>query len=290
MKKIFGFLLMAAVLFGNSNPASAQDGILYPEDVLSTSSELEEISALEDEMVDAIAGNSGGTAHSVEFHYERSVKIHGTDIFQLNTDDAEILLQTLEKGDHMWIVEAEMNGKWYRLEIPKGMPLNEDVDFSPEEEREIREHEGKWFVVGVGEITEEDQSLWNRVMAQEKTLENCDQAVIIHDLPGFQFPVLLGMENGKASVFAGLGYDYAIVDDYEEMQTVQSEQESVHNSLYSFQEMADRAEQYRNVSLDESGGAGRKLGKEGWVLLWIPVAALIVLAIAAAYRIRRKPA
>lgn len=284
MKKTVWIFLAVLLILGGKTDLYAQNSYLREEDVLSTSSELEEIKVLEEEMTANMEACGRETAKEVTFHYERSVKILGTDIFSLKTDDAGVILDALDKGEHMWIVEAEMNGKWYELEIPKGSPLNEEVDFTPEEEAEIRSREGKWFVVGCGELTEERLSLWNKITAQEQVLEGCEQAVLIHDLPGFQYPVLLGIKNEKASLFAGIGYSYSLMSDYkEEMQIPQSRSEDSERA-YGFWELADRVEPYYHISPDMNGGGGGN-SESGirLIYIWIPAAAVIILAAAAIY-------
>lgn len=284
MKKTVWIFLAVLFILGGKTDLYAKNSYLREEDVLATSSELEEIKALEDEMTANMEASSGETAKDVTFHYERSVKILGTDIFSLKTDDAGVILNALDKGEHMWIVEAEMNGKWYELEIPKGSPLNEEVDFTPEEEAEIRSHEGKWFVVGYGEITDEKQSLWNKIAAQEQALEGCEQAVLIHDLPGFQYPVLLGIKDEKASLFAGIGFSYSLMSDYEEEMQIPQSKSGDSERAYGFWEMADRVEPYYHISPDMNGGGGGK-GESGvrLIYIWIPAAAVIILAAAAFY-------
>lgn len=279
MKKISCFLLVAVFILGVKTDLYAQNNFLMTEDVLSTSSELEEIKALEEEMINCMESFGSESAKDVTFHYERSIKIHGSDIFRLKTDNARTILDALDKDEHMWVVEAEMNGRWYSLEIPKGSPLNEEVDFTPEEEREIRAREGKWFVVGGGEITDENQSLWNKVTSQEQMLEGCEQAVLIHDLPGFQYPVLLGMQDGKASLFAGIGYSYPVMSDYEEEMQIPLSRSGDMERVYGFQDLADRVEPYYHLSSD-IGGGGEK-GKTGFMVLyiWIPVVTVVFLAV-----------
>ncbi len=58
------------------------------EEVLSTSREFEEISGLQDEMIENLAALIQTSAEETVIHYDRAVKIYAEiDIFQLDTDN-----------------------------------------------------------------------------------------------------------------------------------------------------------------------------------------------------------
>ena len=276
MKKAICILLTAVFMLGVKTDLYAQNDFLRDEDVLATSSDLEEIKALEDEMIASMETCGNEKAKDVTIHYEKSVKILREDIFALKTDDADAILDALDKGEHMWIVLAEMNGKQYELEITKGLPLNEEVDFTPEEEAEIRAHEGKWFVVGYGEVTDEE-SIWHRIMEQQEELKDCDQAVLIHDQPGLHYPILLGLKDNKAAVFDGIGYGYPMVGDMPQTRAATNEAGELLEPV-DFWEIADRVEPYYHVSSDIVGGGGEVESKIPVRFLWISVAVLAAVS------------
>lgn len=150
------------------------------EDVLSTSREFEEISGLQDEMIENLAALIQTSAEETVIHYDRAVKIYAeTDIFQLDTDNGEAILELLEEGNHIWMVPANLNGKEYELTITKGFPLREEAKdvLTPSQQQEVIDREGKWFVVGIGET---DESFWERVNAKAEEL--ADRVDAYYDL------------------------------------------------------------------------------------------------------------
>ena len=67
---------------------NAQTVSFGQEEVLSTSREFEEISGLQDEMIENLAALIQTSAEETVIHYDRAVKIYAEiDIFQLDTDN-----------------------------------------------------------------------------------------------------------------------------------------------------------------------------------------------------------
>lgn len=118
------------------------------------------------------------------------------------------------RGDHIWIVPVSLEGKKYSMMVTKGLPLSEDAKevLTPEQQQEVIDREGKWFISEVAE-EETDNSLWEMLLNRRGELEGCERVVLILDLPGFQYPVALGFQNGKAARWVSLGYQYSIMED-----------------------------------------------------------------------------
>lgn len=113
MKKMLGILAVFLLVLCTREYLMAQEVCLGDEDILFTSSELEEISVLKDEMVRMLLAINGistenGTDYdakyqyyteNIEIHYDKAVKIYSnTYFFQLDTDDEEAILDDLDQG------------------------------------------------------------------------------------------------------------------------------------------------------------------------------------------------
>lgn len=309
MRKILGVLVGILVFLGGREAFMAQEINLRPEDILATSSEREEISVLKEEMIDGMLAWNGISKESeteyeeakqyymqnAEIHYDEAVKIHSsTYLFQLDTDDEGTILDYLDQGEHIWMVPVSLDGKKYMMTVTKGLPLREDVKdiLTTEQQQEVIDREGKWFVVGIGEGVPEgetDDYYWEMLLARSEALAQCQQVVLIMDLPGFQYPVALGFQDGKAASWIGLGYQYSIMEDAAEeaelmSQSAGTEQEKV----FEYHELANRMEEYYNPSSDLNGGGGR-VEKTSSARYWaIGGAAAVIAAVAVVVLIKRR--
>lgn len=304
MRKILGALVGILVFLGGREAFMAQEINLRPEDILATSSELEEISLLEDEMIDNLLGVNNVSVENetdyeaerqyytenIEFHYDKAVKIHSsTYLFQLDTDNEEAILNYLDQGDHIWIVPVSLDGKKYMMTVTRGLPLSEDAKevLTPEQQQEVIDREGKWFVVEI--VGETDEYFWETLLSRKEELEGCERVTVIADLPGFHYPVVLGFQDGRAARWVGLGYQYSIMEDAAEeaelmSQSAGTEQERV----FEYHELADRMEEYYNPSSDLNGGGGR-VEKTSSARYWaIGGAAAVIAAVAVVVLIKRR--
>ena len=284
MRKILVLVVTVMLIFSERERTVAQSEYFGQEDILATSSEFEKVSALYDEMIKSLAAFEGISAENAVIDYERAVKIYAdTDIFQLDTDDGETILEFLGEGEHIWMVPASLNGKKYLFTISKGHPLTEDAKevLTLEEQQEVIDREGNWFVCG---IEEADEGFWEKVNARSKELEGCQQAVIIVDLPGFQYPVVLGIKEGKAARWINIGYDNPVMDDVQaDTQTMSKSVNTTQEGVYEFHELADRVESYYNLSSGESGGTGSRAEQNtvywGYILSAVLVGSILVAII-----------
>lgn len=162
------------------------------------------------------------------------------------------------------MVPVSLDGKKYMMTVTKGLPLREDVKdiLTPEQQQEVIDREGKWFVVGVGEGVPEgetDDYYWEMLLARSEVLAQCQQVVLLVDLPGFQYPVVLGFQDGKAARWIGLGYQYSIMEDAaEEAELMGEAADAEQERVFEYHELADRMEEYYNPSSDLNGGGGRR--------------------------------
>lgn len=297
MRKILGALVGILVFLGGRQAVMAQEINLRPEDILATSSEREEISVLEEEMITGIMGWNGISkeneaeyeeakqyyTQNAEIHYDEAVKIHcNTYLFQLDTDDQEAILDELDQGDHIWMVPVSLDGKKYMMTVTKGLPLGEEAKevLTPEQQQEVIDREDKWFVVGVGEGVPEgetDDYFWEMLLARSEMLAQCQQVVLIADLPGFQYPVVLGFQDGKAAKWIGLT-KYPIMEDAAEESGVMSEAADAEQAgVFEYHELADRMEEYYDPSSDLNGGGGRR-AESSAVRYWVIGGLAVVLA------------
>lgn len=292
MKKMLGILAVFLLVLCTREYLMAQEVCLGDEDILFTSSELEEISVLKDEMVRMLLAINGistenGTDYdakyqyyteNIEIHYDKAVKIYSnTYFFQLDTDDEEAILDDLDQGDHIWIVPVSLEGKKYSMTVTKGLPLSEDAKevLTPEQQQEVIDREGKWFISEVAE-EETDNSLWEMLLNRRGELEGCERVVLILDLPGFQYPVVLGFQDGKAARWVSLGYQYSIMEDAAEESGLMSEAAVAEQAgVFEYHELADRMEEYYDPSSDLNGGGGRRAESSAvryWVIGGLAVA------------------
>lgn len=293
MKRVVCFLLAVVFFLSHQGNLFARSSILDPKDILEDSSEFEEVSALQDEMVSWIEGSEDTSVKDVDICYDKAVKIYdGAGILQMKTDDAGKILDALEQNGHIWLVPVKINGEVYELTIAKGLPLSESGKkyLTETEQQEIRNQEGRWTITESGKGLEEYQSVWDRTKAQIENLKDCDRAILVNNLPGFQYPVLLGIKNQRAVSIASIGYGYSAISDYEEEVQAGRTRKVDSNGVYGFQELAAYAEPYSHGSTDLTGGASSGSEGRGFNFLYIgfPAAAVAVLALIAVYQGRKR--
>lgn len=282
MKKFLCFVFTAMLILSGRESLMAQSEYLGSEDILATSSEFEEVSALQEEMRESLAAFAGVSADDAVIDYEKAVKIYAdSDIFQLDTDDGETILEFLEEGEHIWMVPASLNGKKYSFTISKGLPLSEEAKeiLTPAQQQEVIDRAGEWFVCGVGET---DEYFWEKVNDKSEELAGCQRAVIIVDLPGFQYPVVLGIKDGTAARWVNIGYDNPVMDDLQaETQTLSLTKDAALDGVFDFHELADRVEDYYDLSSDESGGVVSRIQHNSiwWGAIWSVVLIGGILAV-----------
>lgn len=293
MKRIVCFLLATVYFLSCQGDLYAQGRALVSEDVLEGSSEFEEVSALQDEMVSWMEGSENASAEDVDICYGEALKIYdGAGILQMKTDDAGKILDVLEQNGHIWLVPARINGEFYELTIAKGLPLSESGKkyLTETEQQEIRDQEGRWTITESGKALEGYQSVWDRTKAQMENLKDCDRVILVNNLPGFQYPVLLGIKDQRAVSFAGIGYGYSVISDYEDEVQTRKAKKTDSNRVYGFQELSAYAEPYYHSSTDLTGGASSGNERSGFNFLYIgfPAAAVAVLALIAVYQGRKR--
>lgn len=136
------------------------------------------------------------------------------------------------------------------MTISRGLPLSETAKavLTESEQEEIRSQEGKWTIPTYGEAGSVS------IESAADSINGIDSAVIVGGMAGFQFPILIGFQDGKAKGFYSLGYSYPVIEDSE--QTV-SRTSASGTSLpgYSYDELLNASKGYK-IQQDngETGG------------------------------------
>lgn len=119
------------------------------------------------------------------------VYVPETDLFSMNTTDADTILATLNNDIYMYVAYLPMGEKYAVVEVSKGLPLSEEgaAALSPEEQAQIQAQAGKWQVTGVGEIDQPPAYL--DAALDGLALEENGVARLVGGLQEFRQPVAL---------------------------------------------------------------------------------------------------
>ncbi len=176
----------------------------------------QEISQLQEEIINhinVIRTQNGENAIQDDFDIDidSAVKIYvDTDIFALNTVDETAIMNALNDGTHMWVLDINIGNTTYEVNISKGLPLNEEaIDALTDEEiARIKENEGRWCIAAIL-ISEDTQSDYDQIIksSMNSISYNTDniKAVICGGLPYIHEPVAVIMKDNKASLIVPMG-------------------------------------------------------------------------------------
>lgn len=282
-KNILGLLVVAVLLINASISLKADELPIQENDVLSNSSDYEEISALEDEILSELREISGVSEGLEQIDFSKGIKVYiNTDILQLNTDNKESILSELHSGDYVWVIPFTIDNENYQVTLGKGMPLSEEAKevLTPSQQQHIIEQEGKW---GISEISRGTVAPYMEQLENKEELDHYSQVVFIGSIPGIAMPMALCFDSQKATEWVGLGFSYPVIED--NIQTRSS------SDIYDFQTLVAAAKTYdTGNSSDLNGGMGAIASDNNTfskILIYV-ISFAAVIVIAGVFFIERK--
>lgn len=133
----------------------------------------------------------GFTVGDIQASQFIKVYVPETDLFSMNTTDADTILATLNNDIYMYVAYLPMGEKYAVVEVSKGLPLSEEgaAALTPEEQAQIQAQAGKWQITGVGEIDQPPAYL--DAALDGLALEENGVARLVGGLEEFRQPVAL---------------------------------------------------------------------------------------------------
>lgn len=176
--------------------------------------DLEQIRALENDIINQInmarrMNDKSALPKEFKPDYTKAYKIYvDTDIFALENNNSNDIVQLLNQGNYVWSLFVEYNGDYYTVDISKGLPLREETAhlLTQDEINEINAKEGKWTVSCVS-VLEYDMSYKNKIAgALKNTQYNTTELefVLCGGLKFIHYPVAVAMYNGNAELIIPL--------------------------------------------------------------------------------------
>lgn len=185
MKKLFMFLLSSLFLVFMSFSAFAAE----PENELTT---------IKDDIIevtnDLLSNEINRTISDNDVNLSNAYKIYvGTNIFQIDTNDANALEQLLEENGYIYELPIYVDGNTIIVNIAKGRPLEDDINITEEEKQEILQNTGKWHVSAV-KLYKNKKIDYNAIISEVLGEEPSD-IILVGGLPNFKFAVALLKNN-----------------------------------------------------------------------------------------------
>jgi len=224
MKKIAMFIMLLSLsLFGFTFDAKAAENVLYSEDILSQSSDFEEIKALEPFIIQRAKeacslNNSGLSADDIVVDYDNSIRVY-TDclVFESNevSEDRvdEIIEYSIDKMYFGWQIPvySESKGKKVGVLVARQLPLDEYAKsyMSEDLQKAIMETEGK-YKVSTAEVLDERAAIMSYINDIKTSLPDGAKVRVFGSQPGFFQPVAVVITKGKISSLFPLGYRYRV--------------------------------------------------------------------------------
>lgn len=269
--KIVRILLIGIGILTASLPtdARAEEVPIAEQDMLVTSSDFEEVSALEQgalEWLQELGASQGVEEIPEQLDYEKAVKVYvNTDIVTVDSSVRETLLNALEAGDYVWVIPASTAYGNFQVTVARGLPLSEDAKpyLTENEQKKILDNEGKWEITEVALDTVSPYI--EQLNAYASQLADCTRVVITGSQTGFGMPVAVGFDDTEAKYFVGLGFQYPVAEG------------AVRNtSIYEYDTLAERAKGYAVDQGAEMQWSGDELQQTGEEKQWgglVPAAA-----------------
>lgn len=196
MKKIIFFL--AFIFFFTAKSAFAADKIAPFQ--LENDTQYNEIMALEAEAREAIAfvyqektGNALPADTKIDLG--KSLKIYVSDNLLSQNFDQQELSEVLAAAPILWYYEQEISGTNYLLEITKGSPVDESIEWTEEERSFLEAVAGNWYVSGKG--YQDETSFKEKLQQVDDNLLNLGSSYLVTGLRLLQSPTLLIVENDQ---------------------------------------------------------------------------------------------
>jgi hypothetical protein len=130
----------------------------------------------------------------------KAVKIYvDTNVFEIpshNLDDVKIVL---EKGEYIYEIPVSVDDETVVLNIAKGRPLSDRVDFTEKEREQIIADEGKWVITAF--------TLHPDYKSYDKNFTVGDNMtyILVGGMPFFRAPAALIAEDGEIIAIAATG-------------------------------------------------------------------------------------
>ena len=227
--------------------ATDKTGIAY-EDNLTRSSDLEAVSALENELLSDLETyyemEYGAKPKQMPDHidFSKSVRIYvDTDILSLNTDHQETILNALKCGNYVWNVYLCADDVLCCATISRGQPLNENES--------IHDKSGAWvisaFSVGQNTLPYPDQI--SRKLQREGIDTSIQKVVVVGGIPAFRYPIAIAFDGERA-------VQWLTFDDGDLVTSGLQERNA--DGIYDFQSLADDA---RESQSEQTGSTVRTI-------------------------------
>ena len=122
-----------------------------------------------------------------------------TDIISLHTDDETTIISKLSEGSYAYEVSAFVEGYEVELTFSVGNPPSKDIEkvLTDEQYQEVLDNAGKWNLTSYGVVYEDNISQWQ--VTEKFNLEKYDNAIIASSQKGFNYPIVIGFIDGKAT-------------------------------------------------------------------------------------------
>lgn len=186
------------------------------------------------------------TANDIDF--ENLYKIYvGTNIFQLQTTNAEELKNEMERTGFIYELPIYVDGDTIIVNIAKGQPLDESVEFTEEEKQAIISNVGKWQITAVKFYDNETVNYNSDI---QSTIGKIPQNVmLVGGLPRFKYAVaLLADEKGNIESI----FPLSEVPGANVLRSIQTDIPTV----YDYEQMKNYINQLPPLDSDEAGGYG----------------------------------
>lgn len=247
----------------------------------------DDLSGLTDNIVasvnDLLSDKLSRKAASSDVNYNDAFKIYvGVDVFKMDTTNIRELRNALEAGGYIYEIPLYVEGDTVLVDIAKGQPLNDDVEFTKEERKNILANAGKWQVTSVkyyrNEIVNYATEISNKI---EKVPEG---TILVGGLPRFRFPVaLLPDEDGEVVGLIPLSE----IPGVEKLRTFRS----AGQNFYNYKEIKEYINQLPPANPDEANSFGFldvEAPNGGNTITYVAIIAAVIVCVAGAVFIARR--
>ena len=219
------------------------------------------------------------------------VKIYvDTEIFELNADDQETIMEELAQGSYVYTCTAAVDD----IRVEYTLALQDELDeddlevLTDEEIEELSENIGKWCVSSISVLEAEDECYTELVDAA--ALDGYDDVVLAGSLSGFLYPVAIGFSDGQAADVITLRDDsaYEIMEYIPETATADEEEH-----VYAFDVIKEIVQEQYPEDADaqdvlSGGGTGNAADSAVPVKQIVIIVVIVIAAVVILFGIRKK--
>ncbi len=302
MKRIYyvcSFFILAFLVFsGVSAAAYDVGGQLEKLDVDSQDyKEIVELrGAIESQVKSAsemVQGDQVSDGFKIEFESAQKIYVD-TDIFALETTDADAIQDALNAGNYVWLLPVIVGGDKYQVTIARGLPLRKDVEFTDDEIQRIKANEGKWCISSVGcpdETIKDYEDIIGDMLDALSYDKDITQISLCGGLPFIHYPVAVVMSEGKADLVIPT-VDLEVAGTEEQIQKIKPKSAAETDNVYLYEGIMDAVNQMEPPTELLYGGSHIVLPPEppanNGPLVIALVALLLLSSSFVVYRIVRK--